>query len=130
MKSLDIPCIALDRNYIQSPLNANFLRAGNGASVHEPDNLCAFEVAPEDVGFPVPIEVTRTDDGPEIRNIGDRAIVNDAAPIHQPHGHTPCGVTPEDIRLPIAVKVPDSRNRHVRWPGADVCETEHRTAIH
>jgi hypothetical protein len=106
MKNFDMRRIAIHRNYIQSPLNANFLKIGNGASVHEPDDLCALKIAPKNIGLAVSIEVTGSDDGPDIEDIRDKTTIGDAGTVHQPHGYTPSGVTPQDVRFPSPLKSP------------------------
>src|SRR5437762_860489 len=105
MMSFDMPRIAVDRDYIQSPLNANFPKAGNGASIHEPDDLGTGKVSPEDICLTIPIEVSDTNDGPAWPDISKRAGAGDGRPIHEPDHHISRITAPENVGLSIAVEV-------------------------
>src|SRR6185436_18114477 len=141
MKSFDVPRISVVEDYIQTdvhqvPLDANLPKSGNSRSVHEPDDLVGEElglsadVVPQDVVFPISVEVPDSTDGPTRIDRPDQSVADDGASIHQPHGDISSGVMPEDVGFSISVKVSDSGNCRVGRHAADDAVTEDSRSVH
>jgi hypothetical protein len=71
--------------------------ANEAKATHLPDRHVSIVIAPENVRFSIPVEISDPGDMPGIPGIRQRARSNDGQPIHQPNRDATIVITPKDV---------------------------------